>query len=200
MKNSILPLWLSIIIVTNSLAQSISESDRSKVLSHLQESKNKLLNTIGNLSEEQLYYKPSASKWSIAECLEHLALSEKSLSAAIQMTHNEESGRVDQTDIALSDEALIELITDRTNKVKTRAEFEPTESFGSFQSTLAAFREVRESNIHFVENTSSNLRSQYFDFPFGKVDAVQVLLFISAHTQRHVQQMKELISLQSFPG
>lgn len=41
-------------------------------------------------------------------------------------------------------------------------------------------------------------RHHYAQFPFGAVDDFQMLLFISAHTERHVAQMQE-VSPKGFP-
>ena len=47
--------------------------------------------------------------------------------------------------------------------------------------------------------TEDDLRNRYFDFPFGKADSYQIILFLSGHTKRHTDQIKEVIANEKFP-
>ena len=102
--------------------------------------------------------------------------------------------------VAMSDDAVLGLITNREQKVKTRPEFEPSGKFGSYQGTLDEFKAKRKSNMAYVKSTTDDLRNRYFDFPFGKVDSYQVILFMSGHTIRHTDQIKEVMANAGFPG
>lgn len=158
-----------------------------------------MLGVLEGLSEEQLNYKPSEDAWSIAECVEHLAISEttipKSIAVAVQTTADVSR----RSEVAMSDDELVAMITDRSSKIKTSEPFEPSGKFGSYEETLQAFLDKRQENINYISTTESDLRNHYSEFPFGTVDAYQVVLFMSGHTERHTKQMQEVMEDPGFP-
>ncbi len=177
-----------------------STAERKKAVQHLKQTSQELMVAVKGLNENQLNYKTSEESWSIAECLEHLAISEKNLMGMVQMSLKEEADASKRSDVAMSDDQLLGLITSREQKVKTRKEFEPVNSFGSFKNTLNTFKERRKSNMEFVKTTDVQLRDYYLQFPFGLIDAYQGILFMSGHTTRHTNQIKEIMESEGFPG
>ncbi|SMD33099.1 DinB superfamily protein [Reichenbachiella faecimaris] len=179
--------------------QKLTKEEKNTAINHLKQSQSELLIAVKDLSEGQLNYKPSEDAWSIAETMEHIAISEKNIFGIVEMTLKTDPDPSKRSEVMMADEQLLAMITSRDQKVKTRPEFEPTNSFGSFQGSLDAFNMQRKSNIAFVKKTKEDLRNRYFDFPFGKVDAYQVVLFMSGHTQRHMKQIVEIIKSEEFP-
>jgi len=53
--------------------------------------------------------------------------------------------------------------------------------------------------INFVKTTPDDLRNHIVTMPFGSLDDYQMVLFIGAHTNRHVAQMKEVMADPNFP-
>jgi hypothetical protein len=88
---------------------------------------------------------------------------------------------------------------DRSQKVKTGEAFEPSGKYGSLEETVEEFKAKRKDHIEYVQNTQDDLRNRYQELPFGTVDAYQILLFMSGHTERHVQQMEEVMDDMDFP-
>ena len=43
------------------------------------------------------------------------------------------------------------------------------------------------------------IKRHYGQMPFGTIDAYQILMFISGHTERHVKQMEEVKADKNFP-
>lgn len=175
----------------------ITKMDRKKALDSFKSSQKKLLQAVNGLSEEQLHFKPDETTWSIAECVEHIAISEQNLFGLLQMIVAEPAEL--DTKPAMSDEQLMQAISSRNQKVKTRKEFEPTNKFGSYKASLKSFKEFRSNNINFTKSTDLALRSHFYEFPFGPADAYQILLFISAHTERHIAQLNELKEMKEYP-
>jgi len=202
MKNfkSILLIQILLLAGFTTLAQSLTKAEKSTAINHLKQSQSELLIAVKDLSEDQLNYIPDEGVWSIAETMEHIAISEKNIFGIVEMTLKTDPDPSKRSEVMMSDEQLLAMITSRDQKVKTRPEFEPTNSFGSFQGSLDAFNAQRKSNIVFVKKTKEDLRNRYFDFPFGKVDAYQVILFMSGHTQRHMKQIIEVIKSDGFPS
>ena len=178
----------------------LTDEERSKAMDHLSQTRDNLLSIIEGLSEEQLTYKANPESWSIAECVEHIAISENNIiemvSGAVQVTADASK----RSEVTISDEQLLGMITDRSNKVKTSEAFEPSGKFGSYEETLEAFTGKRQENIDYIQNTEDDLRNHYAQLPFGTVDAYQVVLFMSGHTERHTKQIEEVMSDPGFPG
>ena len=101
--------------------------------------------------------------------------------------------------VKVTDEGLIAMIEDRSNKVKTGEPFEPSGKYGSFEETVEEFKTKRKEHIGFVKNTQDDLRNRYQQLPFGTIDAYQILLFMSGHTERHIKQMEEVLDDEDFP-
>lgn len=199
MKKLVLSLS-GLLLVAVAVAQTSTNSeDRKRALEHLKKTQSELTSLVSGLNEEQVNYKVDESSWSIGECLEHIAISEKNLIGMVQMGLQEKANPTRRSEVKLSDEQLLGIITSREQKVKTRKEFEPTDSFGGFKQTLKVFKERRKSNMKFLKTSELNLRHYYIQFPFGLIDAYQGMLFISGHTQRHTDQIKEIIESNAFP-
>ena len=52
---------------------------------------------------------------------------------------------------------------------------------------------------NYLKDTADDLRNHYAQSPFGTLDGLQVLLFMSGHTERHVAQMEEVMAHADFP-
>ncbi len=197
----IFTLFIALIMISGSvLAQGISKEERKKALMSLKDSQAELLETIKGLSANQLNFKPAEDAWSIAECVEHIAISEKNIFGIVEMTLQQPADPARRSEVNMTDDQVVGLISSRERKVKTREEFEPTNSFGSYEETLDAFVSRRKDNMKFVKTTDEDLRNRYFEFPFGLVDSYQVVLFMSGHTVRHTKQIKEILESGDFPS
>lgn len=203
MKNlkTLVLVQVIILLGLNAFAQQkLTKEERSTAINHLKQTQSELLIAVKDLSMDQLNYIPDEGVWSIAETMEHIAISENNIFGIVEMTLKNEPDPSKRSEVTMSDEQLLAMISSRDQKVKTRPEFEPTNSFGSFQGSLDSFNAKRKSNIAFVKKTKEDLRDRYFDLPFGKVDAYQVILFMSGHTQRHMKQIVEVIRSEGFPS
>ena len=54
----------------------LTKAERDYAIEYLKKTKEKLPQTVKGLSEWQLNFKPDDSTWSMAQCIEHIALSE----------------------------------------------------------------------------------------------------------------------------
>lgn len=194
-------LFVAIAIVSMSFnnAASLTDAERKYASNLLQETREHLLKKVGDLTEKQLNFKADAASWSIAECVEHIAISENNLFGFSQMALKEPADPSKRNEVKMSDEAIVKMITDRSAKVKTQEAFEPTGKFGSYEATLNAFKTKRDNNINYIKTTSDDLRNHYNDFPFGKVDAYQTILFMAGHTKRHTEQIEDIMKNVNFP-
>lgn len=190
-----------ILISFSAIAQTtISKEDRKKVLKELKESQKELEKAVKGLSEEQLNYKASEDSWSVANCVEHLAIAETSFQGLLYASLKEDADPSKRKEVNFGDDELLTMIQDRSNKVKTPEPFEPSGKFGGYPGALETFNAKRNENIDFIKNTQEDLRNHYYDFPFGKVDSYQILIFVSAHNRRHLGQIMEVKANDSYPA
>jgi hypothetical protein len=100
----------------------------------------------------------------------------------------------------VGDEQFIKMIEDRSAKFQAPEPFKPVHSpYKTLDETLKAFNDGRDSLITYVNTTNDDLRDHIAKMPFGNIDAYQVILLISAHTNRHTQQLNEVKADPNFP-
>ena len=177
----------------------LTQKERDDAVSYFKETQKALAHEIKGLSANQLKWKPADSVWSVTDCIEHIALSEKNLFDWAMGTLKAEANPAKRAELKRSDEEIKKMITDRSFRVKTREGFIPTGQFGDAKQTMKVFDERREALIKYVKETKDDLRNHFAESPFGLVDTYQLLLFLSAHTKRHTLQIEELKSNSNFP-
>jgi len=64
---------------------------------------------------------------------------------------------------------------------------------------LEEFKIKRAGHIAHIKETKDDLRNPFGELPFGWVDSYQLLIFMSAHTQRHTLQIEEVKANPNFP-
>ena len=177
----------------------LTDAERQKAAEHLSATKAKLLLEVEGLSEAQLNYKPSPESWSIAECVEHIAISENMIFDMATGSVTQMADASAPTEASMTDDELLGMITDRSHKVKTSEPFEPSGKFGSYEETLEEFLTKRNMHIDYILHTDDDLRDHFSQLPFGNADAYQIVLFMSGHTERHTAQIEEVKADPGFP-
>ncbi|MCX6593031.1 MAG: DinB family protein [Acidobacteria bacterium] len=179
-------------------AQELSQGDRDRALSHLHGTRKLLLDQVAGLSEAQWKFKPADDKWSLAEVVEHLVLTEKGL---FGMTLKVAEGPAVATLPAnkATDEAILKMVPNRDTKVKAPDMFVPTGRFGIGAPLVEQYKDARAATLDFTRQTKLDLRHRIADSPLGPIDGLQWLLFISAHNERHLGQIAEIKSDSKYP-
>lgn len=192
-----------ILMLTTAMAQpkTLTPQEREKAVQLLQSTEKGVFEAIKSLNEEQLNFKPAADQWSVAECLKHIAAAEKELWAmaapALTQAPNPEKK---SSLIFKTDKALVQAVEDRSHKSKTFAALEPANSpYRTLPEALTAFKASRAKLIAFVQTTQTDLRNHILSLPVGTFDTYQFVLLIAAHTDRHTQQLKEVMTNVNFP-
>lgn len=185
---------------SNAQQNQLTPQERDYAVKFLNETESDVLDAVKNLSEAQLTYKPAADKWSVEDCVKHIAAAENELwkmeGASLKQAPNPEK----RAAIKFTDAALVSAVEDRSHKAKTFAALEPVNSpYKTLAEALQAFKENREKLIAFVGSSQTDLRSHVLELPLGTYDAYQFILLISAHTNRHTQQIEEVKASPGFP-
>ena len=198
-SQKLLFVLLAVVAMSFAPVTTLTDAERKQAVDLLQEGKDNLLKKVKGLSKEQLNFKPTSESWSVAECVEHIAISENNLFGFAQMGLKEPADPSKRSELKMTDEAVVKMISDRTNKFKTSEAFVPSGKFGTFEATLNEFVTKRDANINYIKTTSDDLRNHYNDFPFGKIDTYQTILFMAAHSKRHTAQIEEVMAHTNFP-
>ena len=104
---------------------SLSKKERKFVSDQMKDTRNAVIKSVAELSESQLNFKPAADRWSVKECIYHLALSEKNLWQMLESALKSPANLEKRAEIKVTDDQVIKMIEDRTNKVKTFPPLEP---------------------------------------------------------------------------
>src|SRR2546426_12305961 len=98
-------------------AQEVTQAEKDKALQYLETTKKKVLEATKGLSEAQWNFKPAPDRWSVAQVMEHIAAAEDFIRGLVKekvmMSPAGEPGR----DVKKTDEAVLAMVPDRTNKV-----------------------------------------------------------------------------------
>lgn len=180
--------------------KTLEKKERKYAANSLKQTSKDLMKAVKGLSDAQLKFKASADKWSVEDCMKHLAMAEMGLKQMIDANLKQPANPEKRSEIKITDEGLVTMIKDRSNKVKTNEAMQPENTpFKSMDEAITSFKDNREKLIDYVKNTQDDLRSHVIDFPIGKMDAYQMVLLISVHTNRHMQQMQEVMADPNFP-
>jgi hypothetical protein len=98
------------------------------------------------------------------------------------------------------DAKVAAMISDRTQKAQAPEPLRPMGKLGGREQVIGLFRQRRDETITMVEQTKGDLRGRYFAMsPAVEMDLYQMFFMISAHTERHVKQMREVMADPGFP-
>ncbi|WP_321476509.1 DinB family protein [uncultured Paludibaculum sp.] len=194
-------LSLLTIFATPLVAQQLAQGERDYALSALHASRKLMLDTVSGLSEAQLKWKPAPNVWSVMEVAEHIEVTEETLPqvVATAMKAPATPGKK-KADPRQTDYALMKNVPLRVNKGQAPESIQPKGRFKTMADLVAAFRTARDRNITYIRETNDDLRDHFSTHPaLGELDGLQWYILIAAHTERHVNQMKEVMANPGFP-
>jgi len=179
-------------------SQELTPVEKDKALAYLESTKKDVLDATKGLSTAQWNFKSTPDRWSIAECMEHIAAAEDYIRGMVE-SGVMKAPAVPGRDIAAIDAGIIANVPERKNKVQAPEAIKPTNRFGSPQASLDHFVESRATTENFLK-TTTGLRDHAADSPTGqKWDAYEFILLIAAHSERHTNQIKEVKADPNYP-
>jgi hypothetical protein len=170
-------------------------------MSELHATRKLFLDAVTGLSEAQWSFKPAPEVWSVAECAEHIAVSEDALfqnvTEKIMKTPADPSKRAE---VKGREQQVLTGTVDRSQKFQAPEFLRPTHRWPDRQALIDHFKESRDRAIAYIENTQDDVHDHFGPHPaFQLLDAYQWILFISAHSNRHTLQILEVKANSSFP-
>ncbi|MBI5281851.1 MAG: DinB family protein [Candidatus Solibacter usitatus] len=190
-----------LIIAAAACAQAPSQGDRDYCMSELHATRKLFLDTIAGLSEGQLKWKPAGGGWSVLEVAEHIAATEQMIPQLVQKAlEGPAAPEKKKSNPRETDAMLVKMLPVRDKKFQAPESIRPVGKYKSINELAEAFKAARDKNIAYVRETGDDLRGHFAPHPaFGDLDGLQWYVLIGGHTERHVNQIKEVMGEAGFP-
>lgn len=182
-------------------ADELSTADRTKLQRYLTDTRDQVLAEAERLTDTQWQFKPGPDRWSVGEVVEHLALAEPFLFGLHEKTLASPAADAEmRAKTQGKDDLITKMVADRSQKATAPEPLRPG-SLGGRAEVLAAFKQRRAKTIEYVRTSNADMRAHVFasQTPFKELDAYQSLLFLAAHTERHLAQIREVKADARFP-
>ena len=180
----------------------ISKAERDRAVTYLEQTKADWLKATAGLTIEQWRFKPAPDAWGIGECAEHITVVEARLLGMIQKMNARPDDSPEELAKADGKEALIvERVGGRAGKAVAPEAVRPGNRFPEREQCMREFETLRDRTIEYARSTEDRLRLHLFPhFALGPLDGYQWLLFLAAHSERHLKQVEQVKTTPAFPG
>ena len=189
------------LLLTPVMDQTLSRAERDHAVAELESSRKAFLEATSGLSEAQWNFKPAADRWSIAECAEHIGVTEAYILNLITeqaLKSPEEPEK--RAQVQGKEAAMMAMAVDRSAKFKAPEAIQPKRRWATSGEITKNVLENRTRTIEFVRTTQEDLRDHFMDHPvFKTLDAYQWIVLASAHMRRHTAQILEVKADPNFP-
>ena len=197
----IISMAFALLLLIPGVGQTLSQKEREQGVAELEGSRKAFLDATNGLSEAQWNFKSAPDRWSIAECAEHIGVTETFIRNLI--TEQALKGPAEPEKRALvqgRDSAVMTMVVDRTAKFKAPEAVQPTRRWTASGEITKNVLESRARTIEFVSTTQEDLRDHFMDHPvFKTLDTYQWILLTSGHMRRHTAQILEVKADPNFP-
>ena len=178
----------------------VSKKEKKSAAKFLKETESGVLAAVKGLSTAQLQFKPATDRWSVEECMKHIAMSEMAIWEMTKAAIDQPATPEKRSQIKMTDDDVKVKVEDRSSKIKTSSPLEPQNTpFKSMDEAVNSFKENRAKLVDYIKSTDADLRNHVTNLPFGSLDCYQMVLFIGAHSARHTKQMEEVKADPNFP-
>jgi DinB superfamily len=172
----------------------MTQTEREHVVAHLQMTQSWLTDEVSSLSPAQLNFRPAPDRWTVAETVQHLVVSEpnywKLLNDGLKQPPKKLSEQATDADVLWYG-------IDRTQHEKTSPNQNPKDQKIDAAQALKTFLGMHAQLLDLARTSQEGLRGHAV--PQWGVDAYQCLLEISTHEQRHILQIREIKASAGFP-
>ena len=179
----------------------LEQGRRDFAMSNLHASRKMFLDATANLTPAQWAFKAAPDKWSIAECAEHISVSEDYIWGLVdKMVAGPPSDPELVAKTKGKDEMLVKMVPNREQKFQAPEPIQPKKLLADPTEYVTRFKASRDKHIAYVDTTKDSLRDRVSPHPAaGPLDAYQWILLVSGHTERHVLQILEVKADPNFP-
>jgi DinB family protein len=173
----------------------------------LADTRDRLVSAVQGLTPAQWTFKADPERWSIAEIVEHVAAAESLFSqrvtarlrAHVTTAPNSDTRVTDAQLVAWEQDPSVEVVVPgHASLAKAPPPLVPSGA-GDARAALARFLAARAESAAFLESTR-DARHRVAEHPaLGPLDGYQWVLFMAAHSERHLKQIRAVIADPHFP-
>lgn len=178
----------------------LTPDERKYAVDYFTRTRERLLGDLKGLSEDQLNWRADTSRWSIYQCVEHIALAESFILSFEQGGMKGPATPEKRAEVKVTPDQIVKMLTDRSHKFQAPEPIRPVKQFADTRAAVHAFLARRDSTIDYLKTTQDDLKDHFIPgTPIGTVDCYEMLIFLAAHSERHTLQVEEVMANPNFP-
>jgi len=160
----------------------------AEALARFLQSTESFLTLVDGISDDSWSTRPAGEEWSAAETVEHVILTDR---GTLRRLRDRTGATPVDGSARFPDARIVEQMFHGVPAPPGTAE--PTGRFATRAEAATALIAVREGIAESVRSGADGLRTIGFPHPvFGIFDGVQWVLFLGAHTDNHIPQLRRL--------
>ncbi|WP_166805821.1 DinB family protein [Jeotgalibacillus sp. R-1-5s-1] len=149
------------------------------------ETRDKLVNLISPLHDENLNTAGVNGGWTVAQVVEHLAVAEVNFLGLVEHA-------IQQQHIGYAKAKDFSILRDRS--VKMKAQHEPSSVRRNAEECIQLLQKSRNKTAAFL-NENNQIEQYIVTHPrFGDIPAMSVFTLITEHEHRHIEQIEEILT------
>jgi hypothetical protein len=166
----------------------MSPAERSEIVDMLERSREDFRAAAAGLSESLAKTRPEADRWSVLDCVEHVATVEEMFLKRLASGEYTEAPPEDRAKEA----SLAARIVDRSSRRQAPETVLPKGRFTTLAEGLEQFDTARGRSLQFARERAADLYTLASMHPaFGPLNGVEALIIIASHSRRHAEQIRE---------
>ena len=166
----------------------MAPTERSEIIEILEKSREEFHAAASSIPEFLATIRPEAERWSVLECVEHVAMVEEVFLGRIATGASE----VPPED-KIKEAALAARVVDRSTRREAPETIRPKGRFTTLAQGMERFHGARARSVQFAQDNAANLYALTVAHPvFGQLNGVEALIIIAAHARRHAEQIREV--------
>jgi DinB family protein len=167
----------------------MAPTDRSEIIDILEKSREEFQAAAGGIPESLAKTRPEVGRWSVLECVEHVATVEEIFLKRLAGGEHTEAPPEDKR----KEVALAARVVDRSTRRQAPEAILPKGRFTSLADGLEQFHAARGRTVQFARERAADLYTLASAHPvFGPLNGVEALTIIAAHARRHAEQIREV--------
>jgi hypothetical protein len=166
----------------------MNPAERSDIVDMLEKSREDFRSAAAGLPESLAKTRPEADRWSVLECVEHVATVEEMFLKRLASGEHTEAPPEDKAKEA----AIAARILDRSTRRQAPEAILPKGRFTSLAEGLEQFDGARGRSMQFARERAADLYALASTHPaFGPLNGTEALIIIASHSRRHAEQIRE---------
>lgn len=176
----------------------MERGERDRILSYYHATRKQILDATADLSDAQWKFKPGPERWSIAEVIEHLALTEEFLFGYATSFLSKPVPA--PSDKKITTDQMVANMVDRSQPAPAPAELRPTGRWQSGSELRSQYQSRRDHMIEWLNETEEPVTTTWGKWASNTVTVYDALHTIPAHNERHLKQINEVKADPKYPA